>query len=234
MKVAAQIRGLGVKTKPWSNWSFVCRLKAGSVPSVGPSRRKYWSSPLTLTRISPSIWPTPSYPAVSCRACSRGRFFGRFAKAYYIGIVRQIYKVKQVCAVASVTQHRIRETCIGCGIVPPFSTPMEESGGQGRIRLKNPCISSNRLPWLWPYPWRQSATNLIFCVAGPSKCRRLGVCFPGEHSLLQSPLHREAFPRRALPAGRQSQWDLIPVRGGESATLPQLSEMDRAIARRTG
>src|ERR1039457_6995376 len=82
MKVAAQIRGLGVKTKPWSNWSFVCRLKAGSVPSFGPSRRKYWSSPLALTRISPSIWPTPSYPAVSCRACSRGRFFGRFAKAY--------------------------------------------------------------------------------------------------------------------------------------------------------
>src|ERR1022692_2143453 len=143
-------------------------------------------------------------------------------------------QIAAVCAVASVTQHRIRETCIGCGIVPPFSTPMEESGGQGRIRLKNPCISSNRLPWLWPYPWRQSATNLIFCVAGPSKCRRLGVCFPDEHSLLQSPLHREAFPRRALPAGRQSQWDLIPVRGGESATLPQLSEMDRAIARRTG
>src|ERR1035441_1558604 len=105
---------------------------------------------------------------------------------------------------------------IGCGIAPPFSTPTEESGGQGRICLKNPCISSNRLPWLWPYPWRQSATNLIFCVPGPSKCWRLGVCFPSEHSRLQSPLHTEAFPRRALPAGRQFQWDLIPVRGGES------------------
>src|ERR1039457_380079 len=62
MKVAAQISGFGVKTKPWSNWSFVCRLKAGSVPSVGPLRRKYWSSPLALTRLSPSIWPSPSYP----------------------------------------------------------------------------------------------------------------------------------------------------------------------------
>jgi hypothetical protein len=61
----------------------------------------------------------------------------------------------------------------------------------------------------------------------------LGVCFPSEHSRLQSPLHREAFPRRALPAGRQSQWDLIPVRGGESATVPQFSETDHAIAQRT-
>src|SRR5450755_3541528 len=70
---------------------------------------------------------------------------------------------------------------------------MEESGGQGRIRLNNACSSSNRLPWLWPYPWRQSATNLIFCVPGPSKCRRLGVCFPCEHSRLQSPLHMVAL-----------------------------------------
>src|ERR1035441_4528601 len=83
-------------------------------------------------------------------------------------------------------------------------------------RIKSPCTSSNRLPWLWPYLWRQSSTNLILCVADPSKCWRLGVCFPGEHSRLQSPLHREAFPRRVLSAGLQSQWDLIPVRGGES------------------
>ena len=106
--------------------------------------------------------------------------------------------------------------------------------GRGRIGLKSPCTSSNRLPWLWPYPWRQSATKLTLCFAGPSKCWRLGVCFPGEHSRLQSPLHREAFPRRVLPAGRRSQWDLIPVRGGESATFPQFSEMDRAIAQRVG
>src|ERR1022692_3787903 len=104
----------------------------------------------------------------------------------------------------------------------------------GRIGLKSPCTSSNRLPWLWPYPGRRSATNLILCVAGPAKYWRPGVCFPSERSRLQSPLHREEFPRRARPAGRQSQWDLIPVRGGESATFPQFSEMDRAIAQRTG
>src|ERR1039458_10628500 len=63
--------------------------------------------------------------------------------------------------------------------------------GHGRIGLKSPCTSSNRLPWLWPYPWRQSATKLTLCFAGPSKCWRLGVCFPGEHSRLQSPLRSE-------------------------------------------
>jgi hypothetical protein len=45
------------------------------------------------------------------------------------------------------------------------------SRSERRLRgLKSPCTSSNRLPWLSPYPWRQSATNLILCVAGPSKC----------------------------------------------------------------
>jgi hypothetical protein len=59
--------------------------------------------------------------------------------------------------------------------------PSARPSRSGRIGLKSSCTSSNRHLWLWPYRWRQRATSLIFCVAGPSKYWQLGVCFPGEH-----------------------------------------------------
>jgi hypothetical protein len=133
------------------------------------------------------------------------------ARGVYAGRAEPDRPISQVCAFSRKLQSA------GSSRAPLASA----SGGRRlAIGLRSPCTSSNRLRWRWPYPWRQNATNLIFCFAGPEECWRLGACFPSEHSRLQCPLHKEAFPRRALRASRQSQWDLIPLRGGELTTSP--------------